>query len=91
MGNRSDKFAIVRQWILSNARVAAIVSLPRFTFKSSGADVSASIVFLEKRTKPVKKFEDEYSFAVEMIEKVGWEAGNKKAARFMLERRKMDA
>ena len=80
LGNRSDKFAIVRQWILSNARVAAIVSLPRFTFKSSGADVSASIVFLEKRTKPVKKFEDEYSFAVEMIEKVGWEAGNKKAA-----------
>ena len=80
LGNRSDKFAIVRQWVLKHTKIAAIVSLPRFTFKSSGADVSASVVFLEKKGNKDIGFKDKYSFAVEMIEKVGWDAGNKKAA-----------
>lgn len=81
LGNRSIKYRAVREWILKHARVAAIVSLPRFTFKSSGADVSASVVFMEKREQPIYELgSDEYCFAVEMIEKVGWEAGNKKAA-----------
>jgi len=42
-----------------------IASFPRFTFKSSGADVSASVVFFEKRKKPLDKLiEENYSFAV---------------------------
>lgn len=56
------------------------ITLPRFTFKSSGADVSASILFLEKREKGSIDLSEDYSFAVEMIEKVGWDAGNKTAA-----------
>ena len=56
--------------------------MPRFTFKSSGADVSASVLYLEKRENPLENLSDdnEYKFAVELIEKIGWEAGNKKAA-----------
>lgn len=78
LGNRSMKYRIAREWMLKQAKVAAIVSLPRFTFKSSGADVSASVVYLEKREAPLDRLTDEeYCFAVEMIEKVGWEAGNK--------------
>lgn len=81
LGNRSLKYRVVREWILKHAKIAAIVSLPRFTFKSSGADVSASVVYLEKRQVPIENFEnDEYCFAIEMIEKVGWDAGNKKGA-----------
>lgn len=82
LGNRSHKYRIVREWILRHTRLAAIVSLPRFTFKSSGADVSASVLYLEKRNSPLEKLSDDtsYQFAVELIEKVGWEAGNKKAA-----------
>lgn len=82
LGNRSDKYKLVREWILRHTRVAAIISLPRFTFKTSGADVSASVLYLEKRRKPLEKLtEDEYyRCAVELIEKVGWDAGNKKAA-----------
>ena len=81
LGNRSNKFKFFREWLLKNTKVAAIASFPRFTFKSSGADVSASVIFLEKRKKPLKKVaDDSYSFAVEMIENVGWDAGNKKAA-----------
>jgi len=79
LGNRSLKYRIVREWLLKNARIAAIVSLPRFAFKSSGADVSASVVYLEKRQLPVTELDDEYCFAVEMVEKIGWDAGNKKA------------
>ena len=82
LGNRSLKYRAVREWILRHTRIAAIVSLPRFTFKSSGADVSASVLYLEKRSTPLEKLSDDagYQFAVEMIERVGWDAGNKKAA-----------
>ena len=80
LGNRSQKYRIVREWMLKNARVAAIVSLPRFTFKSSGADVSASVVYLEKRLVPTAELNDDYCFAVEMVERIGWEVGDKKAA-----------
>lgn len=80
LGNKSNKYKVVREWILRNTKIAAIVSLPRFTFKSSGADVSASVLYLEKREKGLNKLEDdeEYMFAVEMVEKTGWEA-NKSA------------
>lgn len=82
LGNRSPKYRVVREWILKNTKIAAIISLPRFTFKSSGADVSASVLYLEKRENPLENLSDdnEYKFAVELIEKIGWEAGNKKAA-----------
>lgn len=82
LGNRSNKYKLVREWILRHTRVAAIISLPRFTFKSSGADVSASVLYLEKREKPVERLSNDefYRCAVELIEKVGWDAGNKKAA-----------
>lgn len=82
LGNRSFKYRVVREWILKHTRLAAIISLPRFTFKSSGADVSASVLYLEKRSTPLEKLSDDidYQFAVELIEKVGWDAGNKKAA-----------
>lgn len=81
LGNRSIKYRTVREWILKHTKIAAIISLPRFTFKSSGADVSASVLYLEKREKPLENISnsEEYQFAVEVIEKVGWDAGNKRA------------
>ena len=81
LGNRSLKYYVVREWLLQHTKVAAIVSLPRFTFKSSGADVSASVLYLEKRETPILSSSDDisYSFAVELIERVGWNAGDKRA------------
>jgi len=81
LGNRSPKYRVVREWILKHTRVAAIISLPRFTFKSSGADVSASVLYLEKREEPLNEYSEDtsYRFAVELIEKVGWNAGDKRA------------
>ena len=82
LGNRSDKYKLVREWVLRHTRIAAIISLPRFTFKASGADVSASVLYLEKRKHPLERLaeDDYYRCAIELIEKVGWDAGNKKAA-----------
>ena len=82
LGNRSMKYRILREWLLRNTKIVAIVSLPRFTFKSSGADVSASVLFLEKRFEPLEDLtkDQPYRFAVEMIEKVGWDASNSKAS-----------
>lgn len=82
LGNKSARYLQLRQWLLRNARIAAIVALPRFTFKGSGADVSASVIFLERRETALDSvFEvEEYDIAVQVIDRVGWSTGDKKAA-----------
>jgi len=82
LGNRSDKYVVLREWLLRNTRLCAIVALPRFTFKSSGADVSASVVFCEKRDEPLGDANDSdwYEYAVEVVDRVGWMTGDKKGA-----------
>ena len=81
LGNRSHRYTIFREWLLRETKLVGICSFPRFTFKSSGADVSASVLFLERRRKPLKTHVvEDYEFFVEQIEKLGWDAGTKKAA-----------
>ncbi|EKD9558154.1 N-6 DNA methylase, partial [Salmonella enterica] len=82
LGNRSENYVFFREWLLRHCKIASICSFPRFTFKTSGADVSASVLFLEKRTELLKRSTDseEYFFHVGMIERVGWDLGNKVAA-----------
>ncbi|MBD1808104.1 N-6 DNA methylase [Microcoleus sp. FACHB-SPT15] len=43
----------IRDWILRWARLKAVVSLPQATFAPYGAGVKTSIIFLEKREKPL--------------------------------------
>lgn len=81
LGNRSNRYRVFREWLLKTCKLVGMVSFPRFTFKTSGADVSASVLFLEKRKTPLKKLvAEDYEFFVELVENLGWEAGNKKAA-----------
>lgn len=82
LANRSKKYRLFREWLLCQCRLVAICSFPRFTFKTSGADVSASVVYLEKRNKPITHVSKDttYNFSVQMIENVGWNLGDKKAA-----------
>ncbi|WP_339221004.1 N-6 DNA methylase [Paenibacillus sp. FSL W7-1332] len=81
LGNRSMKYQIIREYMLRFCKIVSICSFPRFTFKTSGADVSASVVFLEKRETPLTNSSDDadYDFNVEMIQNVGWDVGNKRA------------
>jgi type I restriction enzyme M protein len=82
LGNSSPKYRELRRWLLRHTRIAAVVGLPRFSFKTSGADVSTSVLFLEKREKPLKQVADvePYDVAVQVINKVGWSLGDKKAS-----------
>jgi len=82
LANRSKKYQVFREWLLRHTKLVAICSFPRFVFKTSGADVSASVLYLEKRTQPLSHVNDDgdYAFTVQMIESVGWNLGDKKAA-----------
>lgn len=68
---------------MRNAKVVSIISLPRFTFKKSGADVSASLLFLEKREHALSDVSESeaYSFHVGLVTSVGWSVGDKRAER----------
>lgn len=81
LGNRSDRYLTLRRWIHKHARVAAVVGFPRFTFKKSGADVSASVLIMEKRNSPLNEdgFFNDYPCHFNLIEKVGWDVRNKRA------------
>lgn len=81
LGNRTIQYAALREWLLCHTRIVSIVGFPRFTFKKSGADVSASVVVVERRRKPLDRSSDslDYAFFAGTIESVGWRAGDKKA------------
>ncbi len=82
LANRSKRYHILREWLLRQCRLVAICSFPRFTFKTSGADVSASVLYFEKRDTPLELLteDDSYRFSVQLIQNVGWNLGDKKAA-----------
>jgi type I restriction enzyme M protein len=81
LGNKSENYRSFREWILRHTKVACIIGFPRFTFKKSGADVSASVLILEKRKRPLDNpnKSEEYPVYVNLLENVGWDIGNKKA------------
>ena len=88
LGNRSPGYVspgyvAFREWLIRHARIVAITAFPRFTFKKSGADVSASAVLLEKRLTPLAHARDAEShpFYAGIVESVGWQVGDKRSKR----------
>ena len=83
LGNRNLEYVALRDWLLRHTKISGIVAFPRFTFKKSGADVSASAVFLERRKTPLKNTADsaDHRFYVGLLESVGWRMGDKKEAK----------
>ena len=81
LGNASTEYVALREWMLRHTRVVAVVAFPRFTFKKSGADVSASVLVLERRESGIANAADseDYPIYFGMIESVGWQAGDKMA------------
>lgn len=79
--NRGVEYLALRDWLLRHTRIVSVVGFPRFTFKKSGADVSASVLLLEKRSAPLTAAQssEPYSFFSGNLESVGWRAGDKKA------------
>ena len=81
LGNRSKPYAVFREWLIRHARIVSVVAFPRFTFKKSGADVSASVLFLEKRPVPLTHATDAetHPFYAGIVESVGWSVSDKRA------------
>lgn len=83
LGNRSPKYLGFRRWLLKHARVAAVIGFPRFTFKKSGADVSASVVILEKRQSPLADVAEmtDHPIHFNLLERVGWDLQSNRSGR----------
>ena len=82
LGNRSDRYRTFRHWLLLNVRVAAVIGFPRFAFRKSGADVSASALVFERRLQPLRALSeaDDHPIHFGLIEKVGWNLQSKYAS-----------
>jgi type I restriction enzyme M protein len=83
LGNRSERYVALRKWMLCQARIVAIIGFPRFTFKKSGADVSASVLIMEKRKQAIgnPKSGPDYPIHFNLLNRVGWDVRNKRAER----------
>jgi type I restriction enzyme M protein len=83
LGNRSARYLEFRKWLFCNARIAAVVGFPRFTFKKSGADVSASLVVLERREEVLADLSRMKDFPIHfnLVEKVGWDLQSNRSGR----------
>ena len=81
LGNKSTRYLAFREWLLRHTRLVAVIGFPRFTFKKSGADVSASVLVLERREDALAYAvdADDYAFHAGLLESVGWSAGDKRA------------
>jgi type I restriction enzyme M protein len=84
LANTSMQF--VRDWILRLARLKAVISLPQEAFAPYGAGVKTSVVFLEKREKPltaagqlelgqeITEADQDYEVYMARIEDIGYDA-----------------
>lgn len=76
----------IRDWILRWARLKAVISLPPETFAPYGAGVKTSIIFLEKRHRPlladgqlelgkeISEEDDGYQVYMARLEDIGYDA-----------------
>ena len=62
----------VRDFIIKNTKILAVVSLPQFAFLSSGAGVKASLLFLQKKKEGEKV--SNYPIFMAIAEHIGYDA-----------------
>jgi type I restriction enzyme M protein len=79
LGNTRDRAIAVREFLLRHNRLVSLLAFPRFTFKSSGADVSATAAIFERRDRPLTQAseDDQYVFHAYLIEHIGKQLGDK--------------
>ena len=67
----------VRDWLLDNFQLLAVVSLPQTAFSHFGAGVKASLVFLQKR-KANEQASNEEAIFMAVAENIGYDATGRK-------------
>lgn len=67
----------VRDWLMQNYQILAVVSLPQFSFQHYDAGVKASIIFLRRRAEGQEPNNDEPIFMAQ-AENIGYDATGRK-------------
>lgn len=67
----------VRDWLMQNYQILAVVSLPQFSFQHYDAGVKASIIFLRRRAEGEEPNDDEAIFMAQ-AENIGYDATGRK-------------
>jgi type I restriction enzyme M protein len=70
----NPKDVYVRNYILNNAKVIGVVSLPAFTFVPFGSGMKTSLVFLQKLKKGEKTEWGEYPIFLAIAENIGYDS-----------------
>ena len=73
----TSSYGYVRQWILENTRVLALIELPRRVFAKSDADLRGNIVVLQRLPDDDLRLlrESDYPIFSDMVRKVGFKMG----------------
>jgi type I restriction enzyme M protein len=74
VANRNARY--VREWLESQCKIRAIVSLPVETFTPFGANIKTSILFARKWRKNESK--KDYSIFLSRVDNVGYDATGRK-------------
>jgi len=72
MSNPSEKY--VREWIITNHRLLAVISLPGGAFSNSGAGVTTDLVFIK-----AGKHVGDYPIFVDSVSNIGFDCNRKNA------------
>lgn len=72
LNNPGKKYTQVREWLFKHFTILAIISLPEFTFKQSGAGIRTSLLFVEKM-----KSNSDYKIFLGVAHKIGYNAVGK--------------
>jgi type I restriction enzyme M protein len=76
----------LREFILQNCKIIAIVNLPNETFKPNKINVKSSLLYLEKRENPDLDFEAIYKVTICKFESSGYQGSGDKIRGFDKER-----
>lgn len=77
LNNPGGKYQQVRRWIKEHYKINAIISLPEFAFKQSGAGIRTSILIAEKKKNIDTN--DDYGVFLAVAHNIGYDAvGNEK-------------
>ncbi len=76
----NSSLGYVRQFIMDNADVLAVVALPQDTFSPHGTGVRASVLFLQKRSREQHAKRRSVFFGV--IENIGYDGGKHSVPRY---------
>ncbi|MCV7259194.1 N-6 DNA methylase [Mycobacterium shimoidei] len=86
----NDNAAETRRWILENARVKAVISLPAVTFKPNKITVKSSVLLLERFDLKTQDPEEEYYLTYASLDTLGFHPSGESIRNFDFDQLRSD-